>query len=208
MRRLLLLAALSASLGTASLGTGCLRTGPRLPPPTRYDFGLPVQPVEAERPLPGVLAVADVAAPEWLAGEGILYRLAYENEARPATYGMSRWVAPPSELLSQRLLQRLSRLAAGGVVRDALGATADRRLRVELEEFSQLFESPGQSEALVRVRATLQDARGQLLGQEVFEERRPAGSDAAGAASGLREAADQVIDRIAAWVLSVPRTGS
>ena len=50
-----------------------------------------------------------------------------------------RWSMPPAQLLRQRLREQLSPMT----------------LRVELEEFSQLFEAPDQSVGLLRLRATL-----------------------------------------------------
>lgn len=191
MRRVLLLLALCA----------CVSPGPTTPPPTHYDFGLAGPPLPVAAPFPGSLAVADVGAPEWISGEGIIYRLAYQNAARPAAYSRSRWVAPPAALLSQRLRQRLANVAAGGVMQQASGVPHEYVLHVELEEFSQVFDAPQQSRAVVRVRASLIETKGALLAQETFSAERPARPDAVGAAMSLREATDAVIEALAAWLL-------
>lgn len=77
-------------------------------------------------------------------------------------------------------------------------------LRVQLEEFSQIFSTPDASTGLVRVRAMLADAgpAGEALqAQRVFIARRPAATpDAAGGARALAEAAAQVADELAHWV--------
>ena len=85
-------------------------------------------------------------------------------------------------------------------------------LRVELEEFSQLFESPNQSSGLLRVRATLGQAGTvgeKLLAQRSFVVTRPAASaDAAGGVRALTAAADAAIGEIDAWVQQVEAAGT
>ncbi len=185
----------------APLLTACVGA-PSSPPPTTYDFGLGVPALTVDRPLPGSLAIADVTAPDWLTGDGIIYRLAYDNAARPAIYSQSRWVAPPTELFTQRLRQRLANIAAGGVTHGSSNIATDYLLRLELEEFSQVFDARDQSRAIVKARASLFDSQpGSLLTQEEFTAQRPAGPDAAGAAHALREASDAVLDQIAQWLL-------
>lgn len=179
----------------------CLTPAPRPPPTASWDFGLAAPPLEVAAPVKGTLVLADVTAAELVAGEGIVYRLAYLNAARPEIYAHSRWVAPPAELFSQRLLQRLASIATGGVLRQATGVAADWALRVEIEEFGQHFEAPDRSVAQVRVRAMLFGRGGALVGQKVFAAERPAPPNAVGAAVGLREAADEVIDGIGRWIV-------
>ena len=77
-------------------------------------------------------------------------------------------------------------------------------LRIELEEFSQLFESPATSIGLLRLRATaLQPSpRGErLLGQRSFIVQRPSPSaDAAGGVRALTAATDAVVEEIDQWL--------
>ena len=83
-------------------------------------------------------------------------------------------------------------------------ATAPTVLRIELEEFSQLFESPATSIGLLRLRATaLQPSlRGErLLGQRSFIVQRPSPSaDAAGGVRALTAATDAVVEEIDQWL--------
>jgi cholesterol transport system auxiliary component len=170
--------------------------------PTAFDFGLSPKPVAIDERLPGALAVAPVHAPTPLAGTGIVYRLAYENAARPEIYSQSRWAAPPAELLTQRLQQRLESITEGGVTGGSDNVAADYLLQVDLEEFSQVFDAPNKSRAVVQVRASLIDPKkNALVAQDNFRAERPAASDAAGAARGLREATDKVLDRLAQWLV-------
>ena len=87
-------------------------------------------------------------------------------------------------------------------------APAPQVLRVELEEFSQVFESPQRSVARVRLRATLFEASappGQQVRQRTFVAQRPAPSpDAAGGVQALHEATDEVAEAVAQWVRAAP----
>ncbi len=183
--------------------TACVGAPPA-PMPTTYDFGLSAPAIAVDQPLPGTLAIATITAPAWLASDGIIYRLAYDNAARPQVYAQSRWVAPPSELLGQRLQQRLANVAAGGLTDGASSVTADYLLRVELEEFSQVFDARNRSRAVVRARASLIDQQqGTLVAQQEFNAEHPAPPDAAGAAHSLRGASDAVLSKIVGWLMAV-----
>lgn len=193
-----------ASLVIAFALSAC--AAPSAPRPALYDFGLSAPPVRVSQPLAGSLAIDDVRAPPWLASEGMIYRLAYENAARPQPYSQSRWAAPPAALFGERLQQRFGHLAAAGVAPAAAGVSADYVLRVELDEFSQVFEAPERSRAHVGVRVSVLDpANAELLAQRDFRAIRPAAPNAAGAARSLREASDAVLDEIAAWLLAHPQ---
>ena len=77
-------------------------------------------------------------------------------------------------------------------------------LRVELEEFSQLFDSPGESKGVVRVRCTLLENTGggeRLVAQRSFNVQRPAPSaDAPGGVRALTAATDAAAQDIASWL--------
>jgi cholesterol transport system auxiliary component len=80
-------------------------------------------------------------------------------------------------------------------------------LRLELEEFSQLFEQPGSSDGVVRLRATLSQnsVKGEaLVAQRSVLVRRPAASaDAAGGVRALTMAVDAALQELDAWVQQV-----
>ena len=86
----------------------------------------------------------------------------------------------------------------------AVPATAPALLRIELEEFSQLFESPTASTGLLRLRATAvqPSAQGErLMGQRSFIVQRPAPSaDAAGGVRALTAATDAAVEEIDQWL--------
>lgn len=158
--------------------------GQKPAPPALFDLG----PASAAPAANIELNLQDVAAPTWLAGTGIAYRLAYADAFRREIYRDSRWAAPPAALLAERLRQR----AAAGRTAAAVKPVV---LRLELEEFSQTFSSPAQATVTVRLRAWRGDAQ-----MRVFEVTRPAASaDAVGAVQGLSGASDALIDQLLAW---------
>jgi cholesterol transport system auxiliary component len=185
----------------ATLG-GCA-FGPRQQEqPASYDLG-PSRALSGSGPvIPATLLLPGVGAPAWLDGRGIVYRLSYENAARPQAYALSRWAAPPAALLTQRLRGRFAAAVASGIVTEADGARAEYVLRVELDDFTQSFTAPGTSRITVRVRASLLDTPTRtLLGQRVFAVERPAPTpDARGAVAAFGEASDDVIENLVAWV--------
>jgi cholesterol transport system auxiliary component len=186
-------------LALASLALGACALGQQRPLAESYDLGPPVaRPVAASATRP-VLMVPEIVSPAWLDGHGIIYRLAYENDARPQAYANSRWVAPPAALLTQRLRARLA--AGSGVVGGADGTRADYALRIELEDFSQSFSSAGASRVALRARASLVRLPDRvLLAQRAFTVERPAPTaDARGAVAALGAASGEVIESLAEW---------
>ena len=78
-------------------------------------------------------------------------------------------------------------------------------LRVELEEFSQLFSAVDASDALVRVRVTLSQsgpgASAKTLAQTSLVVQQPSASaDAAGGVRALAQASDMLAAQIDQWV--------
>jgi cholesterol transport system auxiliary component len=81
-------------------------------------------------------------------------------------------------------------------------------LRLELEEFSQLFSTPDASVGLIRLRATLLEitpAGEKLLGQRNVVVQRPATSaDAPGGVRALTAATDAAIEELDQWLQQAP----
>lgn len=176
---------------------GCAVGPQQRPSPALYDFGVPAAPNSPK--LSASLAVARVTAPEWLESPTLQYRLAYQDPLRYQGYGESRWVSSPAQLLTERLRQA-AQSAGRGTVRDTEGVRTDYVLRVELEEFSQVFDSPQASRGVARARATLVREGRVLVAQKNFTAEKPApGADAAGGARALAAAADQLVAEILAW---------
>jgi len=169
--------------------------------PVVYDLGPPRGYPAVNPPLAAPLLIPVVAAPAWLETNGIVYRLAFQDPARTQFYSAARWAAPPAALLTQQLRGRFAAASASGVVTGHGGARADYALHVELEDFSQTFDTPGASRVVVRARATLVDlATRTLVAQRGFGVERAAPSaDARGAVAAFGEASDELARGLLAW---------
>ncbi|CAB3763125.1 ABC transporter [Burkholderia sp. MSh2] len=178
---------------TLSLAAGCAGNGAALSN-LRYDLG-PAAPVATAGPGPA-LKVLDVAAPDALDSDKFAYRLAYADVQQVAVYRDSRWTAPPAQLLTQRLRGALS--SRGTVLEGSDGVRAPT-LKVDLNEFEQVFDGQSQSHGAVAARATL-TLDGKVLAQRTFVARAPSSTpDAAGGARALAAASDELVSQIAAW---------
>ena len=194
----------------AALLAGCSALPEPPPRATVYDFGpgaAQAQLAPADTPPLVLLDVGGAAAAE--GSSALLYRLAYANAQQLLPYSQARWSQPPAQLLQQALRERLGRDRIVLSASQAAALQPDRQrlpavLRVQLEEFSQVFSSAQDSAGVVRLRAVLADTglTGEtLVAQRVFTAQRPAGSaDAAGGARALAEASAQLADELAAWV--------
>ncbi len=182
-----------------------------------YDFGpgvvatSAVQAINASTALPPV-ALTEIDSSVALNGSAVLYRLMYFNAQELRPYAQARWSMPPAQLLRQRLSAQLGKTRAVLNPGDGVaGSTSPWAVRLELEEFSQLFESTTASVGLLRLRATVVQATAQgekLLGQRSFVVQRPAPSaDVAGGVQALTAASDAVVLEIDQWLqtLQPPR---
>jgi cholesterol transport system auxiliary component len=174
---------------------GCF-SQPRSPEPALYDLGIAGG--EAAAAAKASAQPADIRvraiAPSWLDDTAMYYRLVYEDPLRTQTFAYARWVAPPAELIEQRLRQRL---AEGGAARN-IGSTTTV-IQVELEQFVQVFETPERSAGLVSVNVRLSGA---AVDEASFSERVAAPTpDAAGGVRALAEATDKLVARIIDWAM-------
>ena len=187
-------------LGCLLPGCSSLPTAPMRP--AVYDFGpgALITPA-ATRPVLPPIVLQEVEAPPALDSAAVLYRLAYADVQQLRPYSQARWSMPPAQLVRQRLRESLS--LKGAVVNPGESAVP-LALRVELQEFSQLFDTAQASSGLVRLRATLIEAKGgadRLVAQKVFVVQRPAASaDATGGVRALKAATDAAVDEIGAWL--------
>jgi ABC-type uncharacterized transport system auxiliary subunit len=187
------------AFGASTVLGGCT-LAPNAVQPALYDFGLDPAPAPAQ-PLRARVALAEVSANSWLQTQAIVYRLAYRDPAQLLPYSLSRWAAPPSELLTQRLRDALGQAARDGFSMVTEGLSVDYLLRVHLEAFEQVVDTPAASRALVRMRARLSSAQRKPRGQRLFQSERPCASvDAAGSVHALKAAADEAILQMIEWV--------
>lgn len=168
----------------------------------RYDLG-PLAQTSSPSTLPP-LKVLDVSAPAPLDNDAFMYRLG-NAPLRTARYANSHWTTSPARLLTQRLRAGLMSHASVLTGADAVPAPV---LRVDLEQFEQVFDTETRSSGVVAARATLiQD--GKVIGQHTFLSRAPASTpDASGGAHALASASDELVAQIATWVSMQPFVGT
>jgi len=188
------LALLGALLGACSLGPSTKEV------PATYDLGAPQNP-RGEQRIRASLLVQGITPAAWLDTPAVVYRLNYQDAARQQAYALTRWAAPPASLLTQRLRARLAAASEGGIVSLADNARADYALRIDLDDFSQVFDSPDASRAVVLARASLVDSgRRTLVAQKSFSiERAAPSANAQGGVRALAAAGDELIEAVAAW---------
>ena len=179
------------ALLTLALTLGACSLTPTAPSRAVYDLG----PAPATAPAGGTLSwrLADVTAPPWLSGEGIAYRLSFQQAQRLQHYRDSVWAAPPAALLTQRLREQLA------AVPGCAGKPASL-LAVHLDEFEQQFSSATSSQAVLRVQATLWPAGGGAALQRHWRVEQTAAPDAPGAVRGLAQAVDGWLPQLSAWL--------
>lgn len=192
-----------------TLLTGCAIAPHAHTPAAVYDFGLQ-RPTDAfgvsttsdQSRLWTSLLVAEATSPAWLDSQAIQYRLAYHDPAQAYAYANSRWAATPATLLTQRIRSRIAAVTNGGVVSASDGVRADYVLRLELEEFTQVFDTADQSRALIRLRASLVERSPRLLlAQHSFSlEQAAPTANAAGAVQALSETSDRLADSLIDWL--------
>ena len=169
--------------------------------PATYDLGAPRSYTANLPRIKASVLVYNVAAPVWLDTPGIVYRLNYQDAARQQVYATSRWATAPALLLTQRLRSRLAAASDVGVIGAGDSARADYTLRIELEEFSQIFDAEKTSRGVVMARASIVNvARRSVQDQKTFSVERPAESaNAEGGVRALAAASDDLIEAIVAW---------
>jgi len=194
LKRLYTAGAAGAVVLAFGMLAGCAGT-PAALADIRYDFGPAPQPATSG-PMPAI-KVLDVSAPETLASDKLIYRLSYADAQQTASYANSHWTMAPAQLLTQRLRNALSQ--RGTVLTGGDGVRAPV-LKVDLDEFEQIFDSRTESHGAVSARVTLTQG-GKVLAQRTFIARAPASSsDASGGAQALAAASDDLVAQIAAWI--------
>lgn len=165
-----------------------------------YDFGLSSPRQNAHPRLQQDLVVADVSAPAWMDNSNMYYRLVYQDATRPRAYALSHWVMSPAALLGQRLRADIARASKAGVFAPADGVRAEYTLRLNLEEFSQVFDTATSSHAELRLRAVLM-RMGEVVAQRQFNtEHAAATPNAEGGVRALIAASDATGAKLVGWL--------
>jgi len=181
----------------AGLLVGCGSIGRPEAPPTIYDIA---PQTGAIRQIDIPITQVDVIAPSWLSSSAIQYRLDPVSPLERRVYSTSRWAGMPSEMLDVvfgRILQTQPAENGSGC-----------RLRVDLDEFIQRFDTVSSSIGLIEVRASLLAPRTDvILAFESFHAKRPAPTaDAAGGVVALREGATALGLQLADWLAHLEAT--
>lgn len=207
----------AAAICLGLLLTGCSALPDKPVRATMYDFGpgdLTQPPSTRQAPLAS-LAIDEVnTSGGAIDNMGVLYRLNYSDSQLVRPYSQARWTMPPAQLVHQRLREKLGQHRAvfnageSASLNHSDNGALPRLLRLDLEEFSQIFTAPDTSLGLIRLRATLLDitpAGEKLVSQRNVIVQRPAPtSDAPGGVRALTAATDAAIEEIDQWLQQIP----
>jgi len=157
-----------------------------------YDLGPGLERKIDRSQRPSPMAV-EVRAPLWFDTQGINYRLAYSDPARLREYARARWAGPPAQMIQLGLVRDLGLIAAGQ-------GRSNCVLRLEIDEFSQIFETPAQSRARIQGRVQwLDKSRTRLAERPVLFEQAAASADAQGGVRALTALVGQLTAAINGW---------
>lgn len=163
------------------------------PPVAVYDFGLPAARLVADGTWSRL--ALEVRSPTWFESLNVDYRLAYDEPLKQREYVGSRWAGAPGVMLAQRLRQQIGAANISG------NTATDCLLRVELQEFSQIFDTPQQSRALLQAHVSLIDAKRQVLAQRPVVIEKPATTaDANGGVNALVAASTELGQQLTDWL--------
>ncbi|WP_153108763.1 ABC-type transport auxiliary lipoprotein family protein [Propionivibrio limicola] len=163
-----------------------------------YDFGLPAQPLGAGWPK----LVVDVKAPAWFDALPVDYRLAYDDPLKLREYATSRWAGAPASLLAQHLRQQL------GANGSSASTAVECLLRIDLLEFSHVFDAAEKSRGVLHARATLIDGKRQVLATRSHTiEQAAATPNAAGGVRALVDAGEALGREIDGWMTQLEKGG-
>ena len=180
-------------LAAFSLG-GC--SANRGAAPTQLDLGAGVATPRAALPANPAIAVPVAAGAAMLTEVRVIWRIG--DQGQPQAYATYQWVAPPAQLVTQRVIDRLA--LQGAVLTQNVGGELPQ-LRINLQRFEQTFSPDG---ATSQGQLTLQVVLVQgskISDQLLIDLHVPATSqDAPGGAIALRQATEQAADQIAQWL--------
>ncbi|MFA7292015.1 MAG: ABC-type transport auxiliary lipoprotein family protein [Rhodocyclaceae bacterium] len=150
-----------------------------------YDLGPPATVLAGAATASTGVAI-EIRLPGWFDATNMAYRLAYQDSQRLFSYTQARWAGTPATLLQQRLRQRLAVVSGG----------ATCTLRLELDEFSQVFSASSQSTVLIQGEALMLGKGRTLLARQKIRIEAPAGKDAASGALALSAATDTLASQL------------
>lgn len=175
---------------------GCTSLFPAQPAAVVFDLGEPPRLEQSPMLVPGKI---EVRAPSWLDTPAMQYRLAYQLPASRDAYTASKWAAPPAEMMQRMIARTLG-------IGDDPGRPC--RLRVELDEFVQVFKDPQLSESRLLARVELIDTRGgaRLASTEFEISQAAASPDARGGVAAHQNGVSRLISGTANWLTELGNT--
>jgi len=177
---------------------GCSSFGKPDVPPTIYDI---TPTVDSVRRVGFPMASLEVLAPSWLSSSAMQYRFEPANPLERRFFATSRWAGMPAEMVE---------VVFGRVIQTEPAANGSGcRLRVDLDEFLQRFETATQSSGLIEIRASLLAPRTDVIvAYRAFVAESPAPTaDAAGGVVALRAGVNSLTLALADWLGSLERDG-
>lgn len=159
----------------------------RRPPPAMHDFG----PLRDIPTIETASAPITVDAPGWLKDSRLRYRFRFDDPTRVRFYADHRWLAPPPDLLAQRLRVAVAR--------------HPYRLHLQLTDFEQIFETSDHAQVVLRFEAKAETlGSGQAVADRTFVFKRPAATpDAHGAVAAFALLVDEAVDAVQTWLASL-----
>jgi cholesterol transport system auxiliary component len=180
---------------------GCALGPANAPLTATYDLGIERN-TQRSAPIPAHIVLDDVSASPWLHTAAIVYRLTYQDAAQINPYSRSRWVAAPPVLVAQRLQLALARAVDGTPAGNAKSDARVLTLRIAIDTFEQLIDSPQSARGVVRMRVTLFNGvdRRPHAQRVIAMERVSETVDAEGAVRAISAATDASIAELLAWL--------
>lgn len=179
------------ALSALMVSPGCTSLIPTQPAAAVFDLGEPPRLEQYPMLIPGRI---EMRAPSWLDTPAMQYRLAFQLPASRDAYAASKWAAPPAEMMQRMIARSLS-----------IGDDSARscRLKIELDEFVQVFTHPQASESRLHARVELIDGRGGArLASTQFELGESAPSpDARGGVTAHQAVVARFIAATANWLI-------
>lgn len=162
----------------------CSVTLERPPHPALHDFGPTSNEQNESR---AHWSAVSVDAPEWLQDQRIQYRLLYANPTQVRFYAFDRWIAPPPELLAQRL--------------SVVGGGGRYRLQIQFQQLEQVFERPENAHVVMAFRANVWEPdTNRSVGERAFRLRQATLTpNAAGAVDAFSHVVDRAITMLSDW---------
>lgn len=187
MRLVILLFTSSLFIGTLAACVGINKTKQNI---AVYDFGLSI-PSESNQQISSKIILEEPVSTTSLNNNKIRYRLNYQNPSRIFFYAESRWAATPSELFSNMLSRMLN------AAKNPMTCT----LKLKIEAFDQVFQTPSASEGFVQLSVFLIEKKSQkVISSQLITESVSANSpNAQGGTVALKLASESALKKVINW---------